>query len=71
MCIRDRYGLPSGDMIRENLKTMILKATFIDEDERSLLLKIANEYSGSVSYTHLDVYKRQGLERGRNRKITW
>lgn len=42
----EQYGLPSGDMIRENLKTMILKATFIDEDERSLLLKIANEYSG-------------------------
>lgn len=42
----EQYGLPSGEVIRENLKTMILKATFIDEDERSLLLKIANEYSG-------------------------
>lgn len=42
----EKYGLPSGDKIRENLKTMILKTPFIEEDEKQLLLKIANEYSG-------------------------
>ena len=59
MCIRDRYAY-EGDKIgqgRENAKTYIHEnPAFFD----MLEAKVRDFYFTPVSYTHLDVYKRQG-----------
>ena len=36
----DKYGLPTGDEVRQNLKDMILRASYVSEDERQLFLKV-------------------------------
>ena len=40
-----------------------LAASTVIEKQYGVLLKIGTDYNGAVSYTHLDVYKRQGYER--------
>lgn len=42
----DKYGLPTGDEVRQNLKDMILRASYVSEDERQLFLKVVENYSG-------------------------
>ena len=42
----DEYGLPTGDEVRRNLKDIILRASYVSEDERQLFLKVAENYSG-------------------------
>ena len=52
MCIRDRYGTVQGD-IRITGSAVILPCEEVRNDTRDTFVP--------VSYTHLDVYKRQGL----------
>ena len=35
------------------------KVKIVDQEHAAELLELANDYLSSVSYTHLDVYKRQ------------
>ena len=56
MCIRDRtctLDLPFGEYYVKELKA---PEGFVSSDE---VLEFVAEYQGPVSYTHLDVYKRQ------------
>ena len=58
MCIRDRT--------EDGFQTWIYNRTDYDElltglEKQGLSLPTADEWAYPVSYTHLDVYKRQGV----------
>ena len=55
MCIRDRL-INDGRLLRDNMKKMD-----VDDDwlRRQLKREHLKDPSQAVSYTHLDVYKRQ------------
>ena len=66
MCIRDSGHYPasnpgpiaSAGWVKDNIEDALL-----DVDAKKILLGIATygyDWPGAVSYTHLDVYKRQG-----------
>ena len=42
------------------------KVIFEEEDQIGLVIEKIQEYINPVSYTHLDVYKRQGQPHGGN-----
>nr|OTP46962.1 hypothetical protein A5881_003587 [Enterococcus termitis] len=39
-----------------------VKLVIIDEENHTKFAKYERHYSDAVSYTHLDVYKRQGIK---------
>ena len=82
MCIRDRIGIDSRFMQDAGIEVTEMNSgciccTLVGDFARALKL-VSEEYGpdriviepsgvGTVSYTHLDVYKRQALWRGRYR----
>ena len=58
MCIRDRYSFvnTNADEWENTEKTMACQCS------TKYLLKWYRARKGPVSYTHLDVYKRQGMD---------
>ena len=60
MCIRDRYETTGYDARNATYKN----GTFIAEDGTDLLalFKEKSKNGAAVSYTHLDVYKRQTIQ---------
>ena len=71
MCIRDSFGSPDLRMHYDNIRQMVKEKTgrAMQEKERERkgkngkIVKIAWCSPIPVSYTHLDVYKRQDVER--------
>ena len=66
MCIRDRFNVVSTiillpfSALLEKLAILTVKDDSVDVE-----VKADNNEVGPVSYTHLDVYKRQTLQYGK------
>ena len=58
MCIRDRYESVYGVIVNGRNKYLNTSLGIVNE-ENATLLPVKHVKSISVSYTHLDVYKRQ------------
>ena len=64
MCIRDRPKEHSAEAVKM-LKNHGVKVVMLTGDNKSAAAAAAEKLGiTAVSYTHLDVYKRQGLNTG-------
>ena len=59
MCIRDRVGIVDIYAILRLLLRLTFSLHILVEEKRLCLMGMGVRYNISVSYTHLDVYKRQ------------
>ena len=62
MCIRDRYNAHTVIIKKETVDLHCLIAQVIDEIYPTLSANGNTAVFTAVSYTHLDVYKRQGYD---------
>ena len=62
MCIRDRKDVDPDEVVEVGDTVEALVVTKEDKEGRLILSKKRAQYA--VSYTHLDVYKRQAQRRG-------
>ena len=61
LCISHQYRFQYRVLIKSKVILLQCKYRFIrlDDDRAGIRLQLTAEYSQAVSYTHLDVYKRQ------------
>ena len=59
----ERFFLEMGKDVKEAIKSMPVTAAFKKKDLGKIIGEIFKRYSTAVSYTHLDVYKRQDCNR--------
>ena len=62
-----RLGINAGDKLKNMSKGTKEKVQLILTMSRNASLYLLDEPIGAVSYTHLDVYKRQGRDRRQQR----